>query len=345
MRELTEPEPLPLTGGPILRWGIQAPGVIAGQFVESLKRFTDQPVVAVASRSPERADDFARAYAIPSAYGTYNQLLDDPDVDIVYVASPHSHHCLMAVAALEAGKHVLVEKPLAVTAAEGERIQRASRTAGKFAMEAMHYRFHPRIRVLDALLEAGELGDIRMVTADMGVSVPVDHDHRLFDPDLAGGTLLDMGVYSIWLAVFVLGLPTSVTCFGGLTETGVDNQAITVMSNDRGQQAIASSSLATFGSGLGSVSGTGGRALIHSRHSAPGNLTVFDAKNKPVAQFIDRSGIVTAPEGLCRQAVWSARHVADGLIESPHHSLSTSIGVLGIIDEARAQLGVRPASA
>ena len=92
-------------------------------------------------------------------------------------------------------------------------------------------------------------------------------------------------------------------------------------------------------------SGTGGRALIHSRHSAPGNLTVFDAKNKPVAQFIDRSGIVTAPEGLCRQAVWSARHVADGLIESPHHSLSTSIGVLGIIDEARAQLGVRPASA
>lgn len=338
MRQLTEPNPLPLIGGPTLRWGIQAPGVIAGQFVDSLRRFTDQPVVAVASRSTNRANEFARTHSISSAYGSYEQLLDDPEVDIVYVASPHSHHCEMAVAALQAGKHVLVEKPLAVTAAEGERIRDASVAAGRFAMEAMHYRFHPRIQVLNALLRSGELGDIRMVTADMGVSVPFDHDHRLFAPELAGGTLLDMGVYSIWLSVFVLGLPSSVACFGHLTETGVDNQAVTVMSYANGQQAIASSSLTTFGSGLASVSGTNGRVLIHSRHSAPGDLTVFDAKNQPVAAFVDRSGIVTGPEGLCRQAVWAARHVADGLIESPYHPMSTSIGVLRVIDEARAQV-------
>lgn len=244
----------------------------------------------------------------------------------------------MAVAALQAGKHVLVEKPLAVTAAEGERIRAASVAAGRFAMEAMHYRFHPRIRVLDEILRSGEIGDVRMVTADMGVWVPFDKDHRLFAPDLAGGTLLDMGVYSIFIGVHVLGLPASVACFGGLTETGVDEQAITIMSYPGGQQAIASSSLSTFGSGLASISGTDGRVLIHSRHSAPGNLTVFDKKNRPVAEFIDDSGIVTAPEGLCRQAVWAARHVADGLIESPYHPLSTSIGVLGIIDQARAQV-------
>lgn len=338
MKQLTEPNPLPLSGGPTLRWGIQAPGVIAGQFVNSLRRFTDQPVAAVASRSADRAEEFARTHAISSAYGTYEQLLDDPEVDIVYVASPHSHHCDMAVAALQAGKHVLVEKPLAVTAAEGERIRDASVAAGRFAMEAMHYRFHPRIRVLDALLRSGELGDICMVTADMGVPVPVIHDHRLFNPKLAGGTLLDMGVYSIWIGVFVLGLPSSVACFGHLTETGVDNQAVTIMSYAGGQQAIASSSLTTFGSGLASISGTEGRVLIHSRHSAPGNLSVFDAKNQPVAEFVDESRIVTAPEGLCRQAVWAARHVADGLIESPYHPLSTSIGVLRIIDEARAQV-------
>lgn len=341
MRQLTEPNPLPLAGGPTLRWGIQAPGVIAGQFVNSLRRFTDQPVVAVASRSADRAGEFARTHGISSAYGTYEQLLDDHEVDIVYVASPHSHHCEMAIAALQAGKHVLVEKPFAVTATEGESIRDASVATGRFAMEAMHCRFHPRVRVLDAVLGSGELGDIRMVTADMGVSVPVDHDHRLFAPELAGGTLLDMGVYSIWIGVFVLGLPSSVTCFGNLTETGVDNQAVTIMSYAGGQQAIASSSLATFGSGLASVNGTDGRVLIHSRHSAPGNLTVFDAKNQPVAEFVDHSGIVTAPEGLCRQAVWAARHVADGLIESPHHPLSTSIGVLRIIDEARAQLAAK----
>jgi len=341
MKQLAEPEPLPLTGGPTLRWGIQAPGVIAGQFVNSLRRFTDQPVAAVASRSVDRAEAFARDHAISSAYGTYEQLFDDPEVDIVYVASPHSHHCEMAVAALQAGKHVLVEKPLAVTADEGERIRDASVAAGRFAMEAMHCRFHPRTRVLDRLLKSGDLGDIRMVTADMGVSVPVDINHRLFAPELAGGTLLDMGVYSIWLGVHVLGLPDNVACFGDLTETGVDNQAVTVMSYADGRQAIASSSLASFGSGLACVNGTDGRVLVHSRHSAPGNLAVFDAKNQPVAEFVDNSGIVTAPEGLCRQAVWAARHVADGLIESPYHPLSTSIGVLRIIDEARAQIAAK----
>lgn len=338
MRRLTEADPMPLTGGPTLRWGIQAPGVIAGQFVNSLRRFTDQPVVAVASRSKERAREFAATHRIDTAYGTYEQLLSDPNVDIIYVASPHSHHCDMAVAALEAGKHVLVEKPLAVTAAEGERIRAASIAANRFAMEAMHTRFHPRIRVLDALIRSGELGDIRLVTADMGVPVPVDPSHRLFAPDLAGGTLLDMGVYSIFLGVLVLGLPSGIACFGDLTVTGVDNQAITVMSYPDGQQAIAISSLTTYGSGFASVSGTKGRALIHSRLSAPGNLTIFDEKNTPVAEFIDDSGVMTAPEGLCRQAVWAARHVADGLISSPHHPLSTSIAVLRVIDEARAQV-------
>jgi len=338
MRRLSEPDPLQLSGGPTLRWGIQAPGVIAGQFVQALQRFTDQPVVAVASRSAERAKAFAHAHGIPTAHDDYAGLLANSGVDIVYIASPHSHHGEMAVAALRAGKHVLVEKPLASSAAEGEQIRDASRAAGRFAMEAMHTRFHPRNRVLEALLLSGELGEIAMVGADLGTSVPFDPTHRLFAPELAGGCLLDVGVYSIWLAVMVLGCPDRVSCCGRLAETGVEDQAVAVLSYDAGPQAVASASLSTYGSGIASVSGTEGRVLIHSRHAAPGNLTVFDAGNKPIAEFVDDSGIATASDGMCRQAVWAARHVADGLTESPHHPLAISIDVLRVIDDARAQV-------
>ena len=343
MMELSDPHPVPLTGGPTLRWGIQAPGVIAAQFVRALHRHTDQPVVAAASRSEARARAFADEHGIAAAYGNYDQLLSDRDVDIVYIASPHSHHCEMAVAAIEAGKHVLVEKPLAASAAEGARIRDAAHRHGRFAMEAMHTRFHPRTQVLADLLEQRRFGDILLVSADLGTSVAADPEHRLFRPDLAGGALLDIGVYSIWFAVFVLGRPAEVNSYGRLHPTGVDDQSVTVLAYAGGQQAVASTSLMTFGSGIASVAGVAGRALIHSRHAAPGDLTIFDADNRPVARFTDRSGISTAADGLCRQAVWAARHVADGLTESPMHPLSTSIQVLEIIDRARA--GIAAANA
>ena len=343
MRLLPDVGSIPLRGGPVLRWGILAPGVIATKFVRSLKRYTDQEVAAVGSRSRERAECFGRRFSIPSAYGSYEALLADNDVDIVYIASPHSHHKRMAIASLEAGKHVLVEKPLAISALEAQAVEDAARVHNRFAMEAMHTRFHPKIGVLEKLLKDGVLGKVQLVTADLGAIFPFDPTSRIFDPALGGGALLDIGVYSVWLAVFVMGSPTRVQCIGEVTPTGVDGQSVTVLTNESGQQAIATCSLFTFGSGEASIGGSDGRILIPSRHPAPGGLSLYDDKNELVAEYVDRSGLVTAEDGLCRQAVWAARHISDGLTQSPLHPLSMSVRVLQVLDEARAQLGVAPA--
>ncbi|MCY4369134.1 MAG: Gfo/Idh/MocA family oxidoreductase [bacterium] len=342
MKLLPDPDPVPLRGGPVLRWGILAPGVIANKFVRSLKRHTDQEVAAVGSRSRERAKSFGQRFSIPRAYGSYEELLGDDSVDIVYIASPHSFHKDMAVASLEAGKHVLVEKPLATSALEAQVIIDSARNHNRFVMEAMHTRFHPRTRVLKKLLEENELGYIRMVTADLGAIFPVDHSSRIYDPALGGGALLDIGVYSVWFAVFVMGSPTRVQCVGELTPTGVDGQSIAVLTNKSGQHAITSCSLYTFGPGEASVNGSRGRVLIPSRHPAPGDLALYDHRNELVAEYVDRSGLLTAEDGLCRQAVWAARHISDGLTESPMHPLSMSKLVLQVLDEAREQLGVVP---
>ncbi|MDE0171327.1 MAG: Gfo/Idh/MocA family oxidoreductase [bacterium] len=342
MKSLHDAESVPLRGGPVLRWGILAPGVIATKFVRSLKRHTDQEVTAVGSRSRERAERFGHRFSIPRAYASYEAVLADSDVDIVYIASPHSHHKTMAVASLEAGKHVLVEKPVATSALEAQAISDAARVHNRFAMEAMHTRFHPRTSVLQRLLEDGELGKVQLVTADLGAVFPLDPTNRIHDPALGGGALLDIGVYSVWFAVFVMGSPTHVQCVGEVTPTGVDGQSVTVLTNESGQLAVATCSLYTFGSGEASVGGSDGRVLVPSRHPAPGGLTLYDARNEPVAEYVDRSGLVTAEDGLCRQAVWAARHVSDGLTQSPLHPLSMSVRVLQVLDEARAQLGIVP---
>lgn len=341
MRSLSVENPMPLKGGPTLRWGILAPGVIAASFVESVLRHTDQKVTAVGSRSSERSSEFARRFGILKSYGSYEQLLSEDEIDIVYIASPHSHHYAIALTALEAGKHVLIEKPIATSAQEARQIRDAASSAGLFAMEAMHTRFHPKTRVLDQLLRNGDIGPVQMVTAEAGATYPEDLTHRIYDPDLGGGVLLDMGVYSVWFSVFALGAPVeTVHCVGRLTSTGVDAQSTTLMATADGGLATASCSLSTLHSGVATVNGSNGRVVFHSRFGAPGELTFFDARNQPVAEFVDRSGLVSAGDGLCRQAVWAARHVSDELGESPMHPLSTSIATMQVLDEARLQLGV-----
>lgn len=342
MERLTETNPIPLKGGPTLRWGILAPGVIATKFVRSLQRHTDQPVVAVGSRSEEKAKAFADEFSIPRSFGSYEGVLEDDNVDAVYIASPHSHHASMAIAALDAGKHALIEKPIATSAAEARAIKDASQRTGCFAMEAMHTRFHPKTHVLAEIMASDRLGDVAMVSAEAGAVFPVIHDSRIYDPALGGGALLDMGVYSLWFLNFVMGAPNLVQATGTLTETGVDSESTTVVINESGQVGTASCSLHTLNSGIACVNGSEGRVEVKSRFGAPGDLVVYDGSNRPVAEFIDDSGLVTPEDGLCRQAAWAARHVSEGLSESPLHPLSASIEVLEVIDQARAQLGAAP---
>ncbi|WP_224363807.1 Gfo/Idh/MocA family protein [Hyalangium versicolor] len=338
---LPEPDFTPLRGGRALRWGILAPGRIAGGFAWALHRHTDQRVQAVASRELDRARSFAATYEIPHAYGSYEQLVSDPGVDIVYIASPHSEHKRQALLAIAAGKHVLVEKPLALTAAEAREIAAAARAAGVFAMEAMWSRFLPQTTLIDRLLRDGVLGDVRLVMADFGVRCDFDPESRMFNPALGGGALLDLAIYPIWFAHFALGAPSRVLATGELARTGVDGQTALVLTTATGAQALLHTTLFAWTPNEATLSGSLARLHVEARFIAPGGFTLADSRSEARLRWTDGSG-VRGSEALAYQASAVAQHIADGLTESPLHPLDRTIAVLETIDEARRQVGYAP---
>ncbi|MEJ3404307.1 Gfo/Idh/MocA family oxidoreductase [Rathayibacter sp. YIM 133350] len=335
---LPESTATPLRGGPTLRWGVLAPGMIANAFVSTLHANTDQRVQAVASRAPERARAFARAHAIDVVLESYEALVSDAAVDIVYIASPHSEHRTLALLAIAAGKHVLVEKPIGVDAADARAIADAAAAAGVFAMEAMWSRFLPQTTVIDALLTDGALGEVRLVTADFGGRPPFDPASRVFDPALGGGALLDLGVYPVWFAHFVLGAPTRLTATGTLAPTGVDGQSALILDTDAGAQALLSTSLFVPTPAEARIFGSEGRIEIDPLFLMPGGFDVIAGDGSRL-RWRDESGI-EGRDGLAWQAAAVAHDIAEGRTQSPLHPLRRSIEVLESIDEARRQLGV-----
>lgn len=326
------------TDAPSLRWGVIAPGEIANDFVDALRAHTNQRVVAVGSRSSERAERFAARHGVPKAYNSYEQLVTDPDVDVVYVASPHSEHAAHALLAIAAGKHVLVEKPIALTAAEATTIADAARRAGVFAMEAMWTRYLPQTDIARQLLADGALGEPRIVTADFGFAGQFDPASRLFDRALAGGALLDVGVYVVSWASFAIGAPDRVYATGTLAPTGVDDQVSLLLATSSGAQALLSTGLRVNTPSLATIAGTLGRIETDTPFWAPSGIRYFGADGSLVGHWVDPFGRPHR-QGMCYEAAALARFVDDGLTESPLHPLDESISTLATIDEARRQVG------
>lgn len=332
---LPTPRTYPLRGGPALRWGVVAPGAIAADFVHALQTHTDQRVVAVASRSPERAAEFAQRHGIPRSHGGYAALFDDPAVQVVYVAAPHSEHLSLGLTAIGAGKHVLIEKPIGMSAAEARTIRDAASAAGVFVMEAMWTRFLPQTDVMVQLRDEGALGDVRLLTADFGFRA--QPGGRIFDPVLGGGALLDLGVYLVWLSRLWLGAPDAITATGTLSGTGVDDQSATVLGYASGARAVLTTSLLVSSPGRAGISGTEAYLDLDPDWVFPSGFDLVAAGRGERARFADRSGL-TRRQGMAWQTAAVARHVADGRTESPEHPLQESIEVLGVLDEARRQI-------
>lgn len=333
---LPDAEHAALRGGPGLRWGVMAPGVIADKWVGAVHEHTDQRVVAVGSRSIDRATAFAAAHGIPNAYGSYLQLVADPAVEAVYVAAPHSEHTEIALLAIAAGKHVLVEKPLAVTAADGRRIVEAARHQGVFAMEALWTRFLPQTTVLARLLADGALGRPRLVTADFGGRPAFDPGNRLFDPLLGGGALLDLGIYSLWFSNWVLGEPGQITARGIRVTSGVDGLA-TVVTEHHDAIGVASCSLLAATPTIAAIDGEDARVEIDAPFCIPGGFRLVSPRGE--LRYTDPEPLGWHG-GLAYQVAAVAAHVAAGRLEAPEHPLDASLSVLHTIDEARRQLGV-----
>ena len=327
--------PDPLLAPP-LRWGVLGPGTIARVLVGTLLRHSRQQVTAVGSRVPERAEVFAAEFGIPRVHGSYASLVADPEIDVVYIATPHSHHHAQALLAIASGKHVLVEKAFTRNASEAREVVSAARAAGVVALEAMWTRFLPGTDVLRQLLADGALGEIVSVGADHGQLIRPEDALRLHDPALAGGALLDLGIYPVSFASLVLGPPDEVYATGRLSAAGVDEQVRVVLRRGRAE-ALVTTSLTERTHTTAQVIGTTARVDLPADFYAPVPLTVSDGSTRLTAD----PGPILGHEGLVYQAAHLAQLVADGTTDSPLLPLEETIGILTTTDEIRRQVGVR----
>ncbi len=245
-----------------IRWGLFGTGMVAGHFASALSMVPNAELYAIASRSGNRADAFAREFGVKRAYGGYQELVDDDEVDVVYVATPNTTHRDLVVLALEHGKAVLCEKPFAMNAAEARAIADVARRTGRFCMEAMWMRFVPLMRELITIVRRGTVGPVRLVTANLGYPCAFDAKSRLFDPGLGGGVMLDLGVYALSFVFQVLGRPTDIVSRAVLGASGVDEQVSVVLGFADGAQASIAASFRCRLSNTATVHGPGG--LIRS---------------------------------------------------------------------------------
>lgn len=263
-----------------LRWGILGTGWIAGLFAQGLRELPEARLHAVGSRSRENADAFARQYGASRAHASYEALVEDPDVDVVYVATPNTAHLAHCLLALEHGKPVLCEKPFTLDAAEASRVLDTARARRLFCMEGMWMRFVPVLRELESLVRSGAIGDVRMLTAQLGLPVEYDASHRLFDPKLGGGALLDLGVYPLSLALRLLGTPTRVSSHAVFSPSGVDEQCTVLLEFPGARQAVLTTSLCNRTPNDAAIMGTEGMIHLHEPLYCPETLSLVRTRRQ-----------------------------------------------------------------
>jgi predicted dehydrogenase len=271
-----------MQGAVPIRWGILGTGGIARQFAEGLRELPEAQLLAVGSRTLAAAQDFAQAYRVPRAYGSYQALVEDGEVDVVYIATPHIRHRDDCLLCLQAGKAVLCEKPLALNARQAEEIITLARERQLFCMEAMWMRFMPLIQRVKQLIDQGAIGEVLCLTAEFGYPTEFDPENRFFNPQLGGGALLDRGSYPLTLAFYLLGCPETVTGQAHLGSTGVDEQCGLVLSYRNGAIAQLFASLRAYTSNTATITGTTGKIVIHPPFCRPDQITLTPLSSDPV---------------------------------------------------------------
>lgn len=319
-----------------IRWGIIGTGGIASAFAADLVNVPDAALVAVGSRSQATADAFADRFDISNRHASYAALVADPDVDAVYVSTPHPMHFDAAMQAIEAGKAVLVEKPFTISAAEASALIDAARARGTFLMEAMWTRFLPHMARVREILAEGGLGDVRSVQAEHGQWFEDDPEFRLFAPALGGGALLDLGIYPVSFASMVLGTPSTITAVSEPAFTGVDAITSMVFGYENGQQAILMTTLETATENNASINGTEARLEIDGTFYRPTTFRVVARDETIIEQYNE----FHQGHGLYHQAAEVGRCLREGLTESPILPLSETLSIMQTMDLIRAQIGL-----
>jgi predicted dehydrogenase len=318
------------------RWGILGTGTIARKFCDGVAALDDQEVSAVGSRQQAVADRFADEFGIVRRHGSYESLAADPTVDAIYVATPHSFHLEHTLLALRHGKHVLCEKPFAINASQAQVMVDEARARGLFLMEAMWTRFLPIMGEVRRLVAAGEIGEVRMVQADFGFRAAFNPAHRLFDPALGGGALLDVGVYPLSFASMLLGEPAQFASLAELGATGIDEQTAIVLGYPGGKLALLATAVTTETPHEATIMGTRGWLRLHRPWWVGRTLTIYRAGAEP--ETIDRPYI---GNGYSHEASEVAKCVRAGRRESAVMPLDESLRIMATMDAIRGQLGMK----
>ncbi|TAP28627.1 Gfo/Idh/MocA family oxidoreductase [Arthrobacter sp. S41] len=326
---------------PALNWGILGPGWIAEQFAISLNTLTKSRIAAVGSRSLERSAKFARTHGDDDtrAYDSYDQVLSDPTVDVLYIAVPHSGHAELALKAIAAGKHVLVEKPMTLNAEQTRQVITAARSTGVFVMEAMWSRLLPIGNVIAQVLQSRLLGDVLAVNADFGAKFAVDPRSRIYDPALGGGALLDVGIYPIAFSAMVSSAKELLHASGRMAETGVDATFTAVLANQDGSTTSVFSSIETDSPQAAWIAGTEATLEVERPIFAGSRLVLrhHDGSIADSQKFSEHS----AATGLGWEAAHVARCIGEGLLESPVMPLDESLAIAQTMDQIAGELRKR----
>ncbi|MFP4364431.1 MAG: Gfo/Idh/MocA family protein [Spirochaetia bacterium] len=317
------------------RWGIIATGNIANRFAEQAGDSSYGTIHAVGSRSTERAEAFAAKYGIPNYYGSYKKLAEDPDVDGVYIATPHHRHKDDTILALNAGKHVLCEKPIALNAKEAEEMRKTAKEKDRFLMEAMWMRFNPAIVKVRQLLSENLLGELTGLRCDFSFYAPFDREHRLFNLNLAGGALLDIGVYPISFAFMVLGKPSSILSSAVFSPTGSDSQNSITFEYSGNKIATLTSGFTHNGERNAAVFGNKGRLEIAEAWHRSRKVRLV-----PNTGAIQEWNFTERNYSLHHQGDHMISRLRDGFFESDVIPLHESIEVMRAMDTIRSQWGL-----
>jgi predicted dehydrogenase len=319
-----------------VRWGILGTGGIARAFALGLKHAPGAVLAAVGSRTLDSAQTFARELGIEQAYGSYQELADAPDVDIIYIGTPHPMHAENALLALGGGKAVLCEKPFTMNRREAGEVVALARAKGLFLMEAMWTRFMPALAEVKRIMASGEIGSITQVHADFGYSATLDPEHRVNKLELGGGALLDLGIYPLSIACALLGEVESVRAQAIFTDSGVDATTAFTMKHTGGTLSVCSCSMRARSASELIVSGTGGSIRMHRMFHLAERITV---------ELQDGSSrTIPTPylgNGYTHEAIEAGRCLREGLLEHPGMTLDDSLALMSLLDEIRGQIGLR----
>jgi len=317
------------------RWGILGPGSIAKKFATGLTVLPGHELVAVGSTSQERADAFAAEFGAGKAYGSHEELVADPEIDAIYAARPHTMHAQDALRCIEAGKPVIVEKPFTVNERQARSVVDAARSKGVFVLEAMWSRFFPLTREVRKLVADGAVGEPRMLQCDFGFRAGVNPEGRLFNPALAGGGLLDVGVYALSFSSMIFGEPTKIASLAQTGSTGVDEQCAAVLMHKGGEISMVAGAIRTTTPQEAWIVGTDGKIRIPCPFWNPRSYTLSRGGQDEVHE------IAVEGNGYEFEALEVEKCVRAGLVESPDLPLDETISIVRTMDIMRAQWGLK----